>query len=193
MSIFKKVQDEARRNNIKPRTKESATWFRKQIQALGTPNRNKLLKDSDLTKKSRLASGQMGMFFYDPKHRDSLPFYDAFPLIIVVGPAPKGFYGLNLHYLPPYLRAKLLDALMDTTTNKKFNENTRMKVTYQMLSSISKFKEFAPCFKRYLYSHVQSSYAMVDAEDWELAIYLKTEQFRKANARKVWADSRSRI
>ena len=60
----------------------------------------------------------MNMFFYDPKHKDTLPYYDRFPLSVIIGPAKGGFYGLNLHYLPPVLRAKMLDALMDIATIK---------------------------------------------------------------------------
>ena len=89
------------------------------------------------------------MFFYDPKTKDTLPYYDTFPLVVVVGPAEKGFYGLNLHYLPPILRAKMLDALMDIATSKK-SPNAKFEITYEDSKSHSKLRYFKPCFKHYL-------------------------------------------
>jgi hypothetical protein len=61
--------------------------------------------------------GKMYTFFYDPKHKETLPYYDLFPLIFVVGPAAGGFLGINLHYLPPVLRAKLMDSLYQILNN----------------------------------------------------------------------------
>ena len=127
-SIFQNLEIEAFRAGINPRTKESRDWFRKRIGALRggalrRVNRNQLMKDDELTLENRAIIGNMYMFFYDPKHKDTLPYYDGFPLVIPIGPAEKGFLGLNLHYLPPALRAKLLDGLMDTTNNKIFDES----------------------------------------------------------------------
>jgi len=34
---------------------------------------------------------------------------------------------------------------------------------------------------------------MVEAPEWEIAMFLPSEQFRKMNARKVWAQSRKMI
>jgi hypothetical protein len=135
----------------------------------------------------------MYMFMYDPKHRKTLPYYDSFPLIIAVERAPKGFYGLNLHYLSPVLRAKFLDKLMENTNNRKFDETTRMTLNYQALKSIGKLKAFAPCFKHYLTSHVDSSIVMVEAPEWEIAIFLKTESFKKKSKSHVWGQSRRSI
>jgi hypothetical protein len=48
------------------------------------------------TNADRGGVGSMQMFFYDPKTKETLPYYDTFPLVVVVGPAEGGFYGLNL-------------------------------------------------------------------------------------------------
>jgi hypothetical protein len=134
----------------------------------------------------------MQMFFYDPKHKDKLPYYDLFPLIVVVGPAEGGFYGLNLHYLPPILRAKMLDSLMDTA-NMKATDDAKFQITYKKLQAVSNLKYYEPCFKHYLTKHVKSKFAEVPMPEWEIATFLPTAQFRKANSKKVYADSRKRI
>ena len=99
------------------------------------------------------------MFFYDPKTKEKLPYYDTFPLVIVTGKAKGGFYGINLHYLPPILRARFLDQLLDIASDKSYDENTRFRLSYALLNRAQKFKFFKPCFKHYLSSNVQSRFA----------------------------------
>lgn len=192
-NIFQRLELQAFRAGITPRTKESREWFRKKIKNLRSINREALMKEDPLKQTGQEIVGSMYMFFYDPKNKKTLPYYDEFPLVIVVGPAEGGFYGLNLHYLPPILRAKMLDALMDITTNTKFNDSTRFKMSYELLVKTSKLKYFKPCFKHYLNEHVQSKFSMVPAPEWEIATFLPTAQFRKANSKKVYYDSQQMI
>ena len=192
-NIFQRLELQAFRAGITPRTKESRDWFRNKIKNLRSIKRDALMKEEPLQQTAQETIGSMYMFFYDPKHKDTLPYYDTFPLVIVVGPAEGGFYGLNLHYLPPILRAKMLDALMDITNNNKFNNSTRFKMSYELLARTSKLKYFQPCFKHYLTDHVQSKFAMVPAPEWEIATFLPTAQFKKANSKKVYSDSKKMI
>jgi hypothetical protein len=192
-NIFQRLELQAFRAGITPRTKESREWFRKKIKNMRSIKRESLMKEDPLKQTGQEIVGNMYMFFYDPKHKDTLPYYDTFPLVIVVGPAEGGFYGLNLHYLPPILRAKMLDALMDITSNNKFNDSTRFKMSYELLVKSSKLKYFQPCFKHYLNEHVQSKFSMVPAPEWEIATFLPTADFRKANSKKVYYDSKKMI
>jgi hypothetical protein len=132
-------------------------------------------------------------FTYDPKGKETLPYYDTLPLILAVGPAPGGFYGINLHYLKPTTRAVFLDKLMIIANKTEFDEKTRLKLTYSLLSSARQFKEFAPCFKHYLTTNITSKLMMVPSQEWETAIFLPTEKFQGARKNQVWADSRKRI
>lgn len=156
-------------------------------------NREAIMKEDPIQRTQNEIIGSMYMFFYDPKTKDTLPYYDRFPLVIVVGPAEGGFYGLNLHYLPPILRAKFLDALMDITNNKKYDKTTRFDLTYKLLKRSQKFKHFKPCFKHYLSDHVKSQFAKVPAPEWEIAVFLPMADFRKANNFKVYSDSKRMV
>jgi len=188
-NIFDKLSREAFRAGINPRTKESRKWFRQRAKELRGVNRRELM--GELPSGGSVV-GTMQMFFYDPKHKDTLPYYDLFPLIVVVGPAKDGFYGLNLHYLPPILRAKMLDSLMETASSRK-TDDAKFMITYKKLQAISKLKYYEPCFKHYLAKHVKGKFAEVPAPEWEIATFLPTAQFRKANSKKVYADSRKAI
>ena len=194
-NIFNKLGLQAFRAGITPRTEESRDWFRKKAMKLRSINRNELIKEDPLRQHStspRRLIGSMQMFFYDPKTKETLPYYDRFPLVVVVGPAPKGFYGLNLHYLPPLLRAKMLDALMDVASSKK-SEDAKFNIRYKMLKNSQKLKFYKPCFKHYLNAHVQSRFAEVPAPEWEIATFLPTAQFEKANRQKIYSDSRGML
>ena len=189
-SLFDTLEREAFRKGIQARTAESQKWFRQKVKDLGKVRPHDIIKDSALVEKKRFRLGDMHMFFYDPKHRKTLPFYDNFPLAIMVDVAPKGFYGLNLHYLSYPTRAKFLDKILDYTNNKRYDEDTRFNLTYGLLKSVNKLKEFQPCFKHYLTEHVDSQIVKVEAPEWEIAIFLPTEMFKKKSKTYVWGQSK---
>lgn len=191
--LFQTLEYEAFRNGIKPRSQQSMAWFRKQASQLKNIDRKKLMREDPLVKEYDGIVGSMNMFFYDPKHKATLPYYDKFPLAVVVGPAKDGFYGLNLHYLPLVLRAKFLDALLDVISNNRYNDSTKFKVSYQLLKKTSKMKYYKPCFKHYLNKHVKSHFARVPAPEWEIATFLPTASWAKSKQAAVFADSRGMI
>ena len=192
-NLFYTLEIEAFRKGLTLRTRESREWFRLKSAQLKNINRSQLMKEEPIQLKNRGVIGNMYMFYYDPKHKDTLPYYDTFPLVIVIGPAEGGFLGLNLHYLPPVLRAKFLDSLLDVTNNKIYNETTKFKVTYNMLQRAGKMKYFKPCIKHYLNSQVRSRFAMVESPEWEIATFLPTADFQKATKTQVYKDSRRKI
>jgi hypothetical protein len=135
----------------------------------------------------------MYFFVYDAKHKATLPYYDKFPLIFPVDRTPNGFTGLNFHYLPLQLRAQLMDALYDITNNDRYDETTKLKMSYGVLKGAEKFSLFKPTFKRYLTSHVRSRFVQIEPAEWDIALWLQTEQFIGASKTKVWADSKKII
>jgi hypothetical protein len=169
-SLFDKLESEAFRKGIQARTKEAEVWFAKNVKKLGKLGPN-VLQD-DRLKKTRIKAGDMVMYTYDPKLKKTLPYYDTFPLAIIVGKAPGGFHALNLHYLPPKVRAIFLDKLNDVTNNQKFDDSTKFKITYKLLQSTKNYKYFAPCYKHYLTPNVTSNVMKVNAAEWNIAIFL---------------------
>ena len=186
--LFDKLEREAFRGGIQARTKESMRWFRTRVSQIKGVNRNQLMKDA--RNRKRFIYGDMYMYMYDPKHKRTLPYYDRFPLTIPVEPAKGGFRGINLHYLPPVLRAKFLDALLNITNNKKYDESTKFNLTYDLLNGSRNTRYFKPCFKHYLLNHVKSRFAEVPAPEWEIATFLPTAQWEKSTAGRIYSDSR---
>lgn len=175
---------------IPNRTKTARDWFRNEAKGIKSVNESKLMKDSKGQYRNRVHPGRMYHFFYDPKHKKTLPYYDRFPLIFMIGPAEKGFLGLNMHYLPLPLRAKLMDAFYSITSNDKFNKTTKLQLSYDVLKSASKYKWFKPAIKRYLSAHVRSRFVAIDAADWDTALFLPTQRFVGASKTQIYKDSR---
>jgi hypothetical protein len=190
-SLFDKV-----RNGLTApeRTKASQKWFSEKVKSLkGNINAMQMLKDPHFIKATKFRPGFMYHFLYDAKNQDTLPYWDRFPLIVAVGPAQGGFYGINMHYIEPSLRARLLDRLLETTNNDAFDETTKMRINYNILSSVSRLKYFRPCFKHYLFSQLESRIMLVPASEWEIAIFLPTEKFVGTNKRNVWRESKQSV
>jgi hypothetical protein len=62
----------------------------------------------------------MYCFFYEAKNKDDpdvLPYWDRFPLIFPIDIKGDRLLSMNLHYLPPFHRAKLMDALYTTSNS----------------------------------------------------------------------------
>lgn len=177
-SIFDTLELEAFKKGITPRTKESIDWFKKKAAVMYNSRpipRNALMKDPNLTLTNKpTGKSNMFMFFYDPKHKETLPYYDSFPLVLMMSRAPGGFYGLNLHYLPPALRAKVLDSVLggDGQVPARF---------------------IKPMIKRYLFSHVRSRFARVEEAEYEIAAFLPTADFQKSDKATVYADSKRKM
>lgn len=188
-TYFTRIAAKAEKAGIKKNTEESHKWFIDNLKNIRNISRKALLNDDQLTIRSKPLIGRMFMYFYDPKGKEELPYYDQFPLIIMVEPAKNGFYGLNLHYLPPRVRAVFFDKLMEYANTEKFNSKKRLVLTYQMLANTRRLRAFQPCFKRYLFAHVTSKVVEVPPSSWEAALFLPTDSFVYADRRKIWRDS----
>lgn len=179
-----------RSGQIPARTQGARDWFRETAEKIRTVNERTLMRGDNARLTSTPIVGSMYMFNYDPKWKDELPYYDRFPLVFPFRKVPGGFYGLNLHYLPPPLRARLMDALYDYANNTRYDESTRIKLNYQLLTSIAKLRFFSPCVKHYLNEHVRSRFMYVYPSEWDIALFLPTERFAKKNKNQVWADTK---
>ena len=141
---------------------------------------------------TRLEPGNMYMYMYDPKYKNTLPYWDQFPLCLPFEDTTGGFVGLNLHYLPPMLRAKLLGELLNYT-DKDITETSKIEVKWSILKSFSQFPGIQPTIKKYLYSQVNSRFLKIDPEHWKASIFLPTQNFQGASVQKVYRDSRDKI
>jgi len=176
------VKDEARG---RPR---STAWYKEKIKEFGKPSAQKLIRDGKRNNKPFY--GRLNMFFYDPKFKKTLPYYDVFPLVLPLETYDDGFLGINLHYLPIPLRISLLDKLVDYSNNTEFDESTKLMVDYKKLKRINLIK---PTIHKYLAGQTKSQFRRIDADEFTIATLLPVQRFKKASDKEVWRESRSMI
>lgn len=184
--IFKKNQYDLKQASLK-----SKSWFQQQTLLLTkqkiTPA--KIIKSDASKLKTTVVPGSLYMFLYDAKHKETLEYWDRFPLVFPYEQTPDGFMGLNMHYLPYQPRIILLQRLMNFATNKQMNETTRIKYSWGLIKGVSKFKWAEPCLKHYLKEHLRSSLRKVEPIDWATAMLLPVEQFVGTTKQNVWRNS----
>lgn len=180
-------------NNIRKETgdsEKSYTWYREQIKKLGAVRPDTLFKNSTLT--NRLLPGEMYLFMYDPKHKDTLPYYDMFPLVLPFRIVENGFYGINIHYLPYLIRFKLLGRLSELATDDNLNDKTRIAISWKILQSSSLYSPVNACVKHYLEKQLKSRFLKIPYPDWLTASQMPLEKFVGASKTQVWKDSQSK-
>lgn len=192
-TLLQKLNRQADLAGIRRRTKQSQKWFSSKVRLLASNSTFDRLQRDAARKGQQLARdpgiGYMYTYAYKAKGDGQLEYWDRFPLIFVISTYSDGFLGLNLHYLPPKMRAVLFDKLLDLASNDKLSKRTKLQVSYQILKHASKISLIKPTIKRYLTTQIQSKIAKIPAGEWEAAIYLPTESFKGASKTKVWSDS----
>ena len=175
------------RNRAERAQQLSEEWLQEQAQTLNiTPSR--FLAD---TKRlvNRPMLGRMYMFQYDPKLKESLPFYDTFPLTIPLEYNRNGFTGFNLHYLRPESRADILEILKEYLTNNNMSDRTRINITWDRVQRRLPLNELKRTVKTYLASNVISRFLNLAVEDWDLAVWIPADRFKKARRKRVWEEA----
>lgn len=180
----------------KDAARKSLAWFDEQVKILGNRvSRNSLMQGKGKT--GNIMPGKMYFYFYDPITKDKLPYYDTFPLVLPFSRDATTFTGINFHYLPYKVRTVLLKNLLDFASDKKMDENTKIKTAWQYIGGISRYRGVNSAVKKYRFDHVQSPFLEVPASSWFTALLLPVQSFNTGtsltyvNPTTVWRDSLS--
>ena len=183
INIFKPLRD------LQDGELKSQRWYRNAVSLIADRvSAGKLMGQGKLL--GRPSAGRMAMFYYDPKYKNTLPYYDRVPLVLPVDTIKGDFEGLNFQYLPYALRYRLLQNLQGYATNDKFNRTTRLDVDYSNIAGEGLVK---PAIKKYLYAHVRSRFLRIDADEMAIAINLPVADFQGASLGSVFSKSRRMI
>lgn len=205
--LLDRIKDSLAQEGLVSRTEAARKWLREKVKDLSLNSSAKMgfVNASGKSKqpnRSGLQIGKMYFYFYDPKTKDDMPYYDRFPLVIPIDYMPKemsatkrdaGFLGLNLHYIHPKHRIILLDKLSEINNNSLYDDTTKMRISYDYIKRSSNTFEASACLKWYLFKQVRSKVLEVSADEWDICALLPFEAFEKATKHKVWADSRKRF
>ena len=190
-SLIKRLEEETPAE-LETRSLESLRWFQQRVKTMKLTS-EAFYKQSSLNKARRYLEGRMYTFFYDAKTKDKLPYWDRFPVVLILDLSQNGFTGLNLHYIPPRYRVRLLYELYkyirldDDTRDENMKPHIRMR--YEMLRGLSKLRFFKPCFKRYLTTQIEGRALEITPDYWDVMAMLPLADWQKKNAREVYTES----
>jgi hypothetical protein len=196
------VKKSTRERTTRQKEKESVAWLRAKAKTAAKENKQRRArrKSNLLGDESKFATklepGQMYFYNYDAKYKATLPYYDTYPCIMLLDVDSKGhFLGLNLHYLPPILRAKLLDAIMDLPKTKPKKQLAIM--SYHIIKTFAASDLARPTLHMYLFSHVKSPMIEIQRSEWNYVAMLPLAHFvsetGSASLAKIYSDSRKKI
>ena len=157
--------------------KQSIAWFKAKVGESA----------KGFKKKAALKPGKMYTFGYDAKLKKILPYWDKFPLIIVLDVYKGGFMGLNFHYLFPIERMKFLTKIMKFASQggevENMTDRARFEMTWDVVRNI---RHADKMIHKYLYGHVRTSLLEAPPNEWENVIFLPYQKFVGASAKSVW-------
>jgi len=167
-------------------TRKSYKWYQSKINQLTSSNKFDVsdIMNNEKQLVNTINPGNMYLFYYDPKHKATLPIYDTMPLVLPFRAVSDGFYGINLHYLPYMLRFRLLQSLTKLKSNNTITENSKINLSWKIINSTSTLLPARDAVKRYLSNHVRSRYLKINMNDWITASQLPLENFVYQNKSK---------
>ena len=189
-SFLSRVSDAVRSGTVGKEVKRSTKWFHDKIKGLKGEVRNRFSstnaakfyreseKINDAVFKRRVSLGDLFCYYYNPKYKKTLPYYDMFPMIMLISAEKETFLGINFHYLRPKWRAILLDRV-----------TAKIGGGLPKWSKLRNIRQIAPTIKRYRYDHIMRKVIPIEEDEQEIAIFLPTERFKKAGKTKVWSES----
>lgn len=191
-TLFEKYKKLLEEEGIDSNTKLSQEWFFDRIREINKEkvDRQSIIRNPPIRMAPNQFKGRMYLFRYNPIGRQTLPYYDRFPLVILISMQKEGFMGLNLHYLPMDLRQRLFYNLLNRASQSEFRWNTYLKIDYDYLRSKTLLRSHKACIKRYRYDQIYGRMANVPAPEWEIAVHLPLASWRKAGEGRIFKDSR---
>ncbi len=176
--------------SVKAKSKDAKAWFRDILKKTrsaipGAYGRKELMGDRNVGTVLKPEIGKMYLFQYDAKYKDILPFWDRFPLVFPFDVAKdtngkiNGFYGINLHYLPPNQRINLMTALIEAQGTIGGNLDDDYELQGLSYTIIKGFKPAQKCIKRYINTtaHRKSPFYGIGGADWAYAAGLPLQKF----------------
>ena len=176
------VKMQAQTPTDKDKAKQAVSWLWSMAPKLRSSD---IPPEAFAPRRDNVFIGGVFVYAYDPKWKDTLPWYDTLPVVIPFETYSDGFLGLNVHYLPPRGRQALLDKLLEYRQRAN-TPRAYMRLSYQMLGVATKTKLFEPCVHRYLTNHIASRVLRVDDKYWSEVVALPLQKFMKASSREVW-------
>lgn len=133
-----------------------------------------LAKVLNAKKSSAVKVGKMYTFAYAPIGSDRLPYWDRFPLVIVLEIRKHTIIGINVHYIPMKDRLKIFKRLLNSASTTGLSVKSKLNSAF---SDISKVNKYNYMIKQYHGSGVKSNIFEIPGDEWGQAVTLPFANF----------------
>ena len=174
------------------RSKASLIWFNNQVKDLKITLNTSGIGQKQQPKINRYSLGELYYFQYDAKYKQTLPYWDRYPLVLPLSLTRNGFIGINFHYISPIHRTELFNNLLKLQVVGQYKRD-KIRTTYEILNVAAKYKYFKPCVKRYSFTRIKKPFVRLDRIDWEIAMFLPMHNFMKQKKEIVWRESALKV
>lgn len=186
-----KVLGEFFRSGKDIQSDQATRWLATNLSKIQTQMRPDNFNKSkpSAAKPGNIREGAMLFFGYEPKTKDELPFWDSFPLVILLHKRGNSILGLNLHYLEPNYRALFLNNLLKYVSNANYAKNppALFMTPYPLLKNTARLKPFRAAIKRYHLNCINTKVNVIPSDEWKFTTFLPIDRFRNASRQEVWA------
>lgn len=135
--------------------------------------------------------GYLYLMIYDAKHKDTLEFWDALPMFVLLGKSGDRFLGVNFHYLPWVWRKSLLKEFMKKLSWKKRITYKDIKAAF--IASKTPMGYLMLCIRSYLYRKIKSEVKEFDNQNYDLVVDNVMPKFKKAGEEYIYKTLMSRF
>ena len=186
----------AKRNIVR-----SNQWFMKRISKDNRISKNKVFSQFSQAFKNRAPRdrglvGRLFLFKYDARFKDTLPVWDANPLVFFfntfVGDGSYGesgvqyLLGINVHYLRPADRLFLFTNLIKFNNDTALREKSKLRLSWQVLQAFAASDQARHAVKMYRADHIRSELHEINPRYWEIVIFLQIQDWRKGSNKTAW-------
>lgn len=140
---------------------------------------------------AKFSYGNMYAMRYNPKLKETLPFWDKTPLMIPLSIGSTHTLGLNIHWIPGPYRKRFVEWLLDLTI-KKGTRKGFARVTYNVLKRDVALKKALQGIRLYINARATQVIKVPkkDIQEFFLPRQVNSRLFRKYRSKKVFRRAR---
>jgi len=137
----------------------------------------------------KIRPGMLLLYGYDAKYKDTLKYWDALPVMLLMYMDGKHIAGLNLHYIPWTYRINFAKYLFEE--QKGHITWKGIKRAWRKAKIPGAYAYYA--YRKYLISHIRTSIKVFNKETYLPVVKNVLPEFKKMEDAMIYADIRRRL
>jgi len=149
-------------------------WFNKECKKMSFGEAHASQTINEFVSPGKITSGDMLLLQYSAKYADTLPYWDIYPIMILLSMDNKHFWGLNLHYLTSQQRQKVMIVLY---AQKMGYGLKSFKPKWQMMKSAIGVNLAKKCIKQYIIGNIEKL-SIISKDSWSYVAFMPLAKWK---------------